>query len=150
MTALGGSDSSVNGEPYRFFDIIMPCANCMRWASSPLSLQQIARRRHTCVRYAVAAMSQLDEFFKRRTRHDRDARFALSTFISKAISDDGYRRVARCFIVSLIAVATLRNYHCCRESILSQNYRVFVGRRHDPLFISANVRPVRLDNVLLG
>ena len=69
-------------------------------------------------------------------RHDRDARFALSTFISKAISDDGYRRVARCFIVSLIAVATLRNYHCCRESILSQNYRVFVGRRHDPLFVS--------------
>jgi hypothetical protein len=69
-------------------------------------------------------------------RHDHDAQFALSTFISKAISDDRYRPVARCFIVSLIAVTMRRNYHCCRESFLGQNYRVFVGRRHDPLFAS--------------
>ena len=109
----------------------MPCANCMRWASSPLSAADRAPSP-----YLRSLRRRCDEFFKRRTRHDRDARFALSTFISKAISDDGYRRVARCFIVSLIAVATLRNYQCCRESILSQNYRVFVGRRHDPLFVS--------------
>ena len=55
-------------------------------------------------------------------RHDRDAQFALSTFISKAISDDRYRRVARCFIVSLIAVATLRNYQIDHSSALIMSF----------------------------